>query len=55
MEAPVEWLEEMQGLRLVRSFLALPDEKRRLVLQFVEALANEPSAPARRESDGSAS
>ncbi|MBI5260950.1 MAG: hypothetical protein HY852_03920 [Bradyrhizobium sp.] len=54
MEAPAEWLEEMQGLRLVRSFLVLPVEKRRLVLQFVEALANEPSTPGRQEWESSA-
>ena len=33
-----EWPEEALGLRLVRSFLLLPPEKRQLVLDLVEEL-----------------
>jgi len=34
-----EWPEAAEGLRLVRTFLLLPPDKRRLVLKFVEELA----------------
>lgn len=54
METSAEWPEEVQGLRLVRSFLVLPAEKRRLVLQFVEALAEEQITPGVQESESSA-
>jgi hypothetical protein len=37
----VEWPDETQGLRLLRSFLSLPPEKRQLVLEFVEQLCDE--------------
>lgn len=41
MESQAESSDELQGLRLVRAFLALPPEKRRRVLQFVEELSRE--------------
>ena len=41
MEPKAEWPEEAQGLRLVRAYLALPPEKRQLVLQFVEEMSRE--------------
>jgi hypothetical protein len=34
-----EWPEEAEGLCLVRAFLLLPPDKRRLVLKFAEELA----------------
>ncbi|MGV7216249.1 hypothetical protein [Bradyrhizobium sp. UFLA05-112] len=39
MKPKDEWLEEAEGLRLVRAFLLLPPDKRRLVLQFADDLA----------------
>jgi hypothetical protein len=41
MEPSAEWPDEVQGLRLVRTFLALSEDKRRLVLRFVEELVRE--------------
>jgi hypothetical protein len=41
MEPEDEWPEEAVGLRLLRTFLALPPEKRRRVLKFIEELACE--------------
>jgi hypothetical protein len=38
-----EWPEEALGLRLVRSFLLLPPEKRQLVLDLAEELLREQS------------
>jgi hypothetical protein len=45
MEPTVECLEEAQGLWLVRTFLALPPDKRRRVLQFVEELSRDQGRP----------
>jgi hypothetical protein len=44
--------EEAQGLHLVRSFLLLPPDKRRLVLDLAEELLREQGARA-EETDGS--
>lgn len=51
MGPSAEWPEEVEGLRLVRSFLALPAEKRQLVLQFVEELASRPGISETPESE----
>jgi hypothetical protein len=41
METKAERADEVQGLRLVRSFLQLSPEKRRIVLDFVEELCRQ--------------
>ena len=41
MKSKDEWLEEAEGLCLVRAFLLLPPDKRRLVLKFADELARE--------------
>jgi hypothetical protein len=46
-----EWPDEAQGLRLLRSFLALPPEKRQLVLEFVEQLCGEQAPEAKGSSE----
>ena len=46
-----EWPDEAQGLRLLRSFLVLPPEKRQLVLEFVEQLSNEQAPEAKSSSE----
>ncbi len=50
---PSDLPEEVQGLRLVRSFLMLPPEKRQQVLQFVDQLASQPPAAERHETENS--
>jgi hypothetical protein len=46
-----EWPDEAQGLRLMRSFLSLPPDKRQLVLEFVEQLCNEEAPGAKGSSE----
>jgi hypothetical protein len=38
MKPKNEWPDEAEGLRLVRAFLSLPPDKRRLVLNFADEL-----------------
>lgn len=45
MEPTVECPEETQGLWLVRTFLALPPDRRRRLLQFVEELSRDQGQP----------
>jgi hypothetical protein len=44
MEPGDEWPDETEGLRLLRAFLALPPEKRRRVIEFVDKLSREPDS-----------
>jgi len=47
----VEWPDEAQGLRLLRSFLSLPPDKRQLMLEFVEQLCDEQAPKAKGSSE----
>jgi len=41
MESSEEWPEEAEGLWLLRAFLALPPEKRDVVLKYIDELSCE--------------
>ena len=41
MESKAERADEVQGLRLVRSYLQLSPEKRQMVLEFVDELCRQ--------------
>jgi hypothetical protein len=41
MESKAEGVDEVQGLRLVRSFLLLSPERRQMVLDFIEEMSRQ--------------
>ena len=41
MKRRKEWPEEAEGLRLMRTFVKLPPEKRSAVLKFIEEMSRE--------------